>query len=98
MELELKPLLNERGYLTIENRNKYLQSKGAVRLDEKGNISSVIYTGTYESPHFTYRKLDEDIDEALKNIRNKKVGTMGVKKDDNKQQDDKEINPNEIPF
>lgn len=85
MEQELQPYLDSKGHLTVGQRNKFLASKKAVRLNEQGNISAIIYEGTYEAPTFIYTQIDRDIDKALKNIKYKKVGTMGVieQKNDN---------------
>ena len=108
METELLQYIDENGKLPALQRNKYLEHLGVVRLNKIGQVDSVIYKGTWLQPVIEYEKVNRQIDEALKRVKHKKAGQMGVLDTDIDKQVkvdkeimqtyEKEINPDEIDY
>lgn len=73
-EEELKIWYDNRGILTYKAQDKFLVSKGVIKLDESNQIT-VLVDSVGDQPYFSCVRQIENI---IRNNKYKKVGYMGI--------------------
>ncbi len=93
-ESEIVPFLDSEGFLSVENRNKFLESKKVIKI--KNNEPIVLYYDVGGEQKNYYQESIGQIEKIMKNRFAGKIGTTIQKVNIDKKVND--INADDIPF